>query len=642
MKQSLCFLLFLSSLSPLAAQCPPQGDVMEIGMGLNGLAYWSPELPFKNLILMADDKFLTFPEDGSGPWNTELAGELSYDSQGYPIAIPQMTSQGAQKVRLVLTADGYAPQGNYAFLYDGQGQISFYGATVKRSETPGRILVEVNDVGNGWLHIDSSNPADHLRNFRLVRLADESSYESDPFTDEFLGHVSTFYTLRFMDWFHTNNWDSEWAENDGSPAAQRFVAEREWSERASAETYSQAGAKGIAYEYAIKLANQLHRRPWICVPHNASDDYMRQMARLFRDSLSADLDLYLEYSNEVWNGQFHQFHYIARIQDTRWPGLNHSQAVAARAGEMFKIWREEFGADSLRIKRVCGTQTGNPWIGDQAMGQLGPNGFDALAITWYFGIGNPWGVTDPQYRFRDRLEALGAAATPQDVVDLAREDFLYSYNFYTENAQYAAAYNKPLITYEGGSHIIYGNTISNPALLQTMFDAEDTQAMYDLYDEVIDSMRNIGVKVLMPFVLTGKPSIWGDWGHLRSIFDQAPYPLKYQALLDNLDSCREQLFTTSLLDDQLSLVDVKLFPVPTRAGSTLQADLTGPLPRLLGLSLVNQTGQVIWSNKASTSPGKTSVVIPTSATFAPGLYFLQVTSLDATPFHLTRRVLILP
>ena len=95
-----------------------------------------------------------------------------------------------------------------------------------------------------------------------------------------------------MDWGHTNH----------SPIV-------EWSDRRKPWHQTQAGEYGVAMEYWIQLSNLLQKDPWICVPHQASDDYIRKMARMFRDQLDPNLTIYLEYSNEVWNWSFQQSHW---------------------------------------------------------------------------------------------------------------------------------------------------------------------------------------------------------------------------------------------------------------------------------------------------------------------------------------------
>jgi hypothetical protein len=63
---------------------------------------------------------------------------------------------------------------------------------------------------------------------------------------------------------------------------------------------------GVALEYMIALANQVGAAPWLCVHHLASDDFVRRMAILVRDTLRSDVDIYVEHSNEVWNPMFPQ------------------------------------------------------------------------------------------------------------------------------------------------------------------------------------------------------------------------------------------------------------------------------------------------------------------------------------------------
>ena len=59
----------------------------------------------------------------------------------------------------------------------------------------------------------------------------------------------------------------------------------------------------------IDLCNRLQVDPWFCIPHLADDDYVRQFATMVRERLDPKLKVYVEHSNEVWNGQFAQARY---------------------------------------------------------------------------------------------------------------------------------------------------------------------------------------------------------------------------------------------------------------------------------------------------------------------------------------------
>ena len=46
---------------------------------------------------------------------------------------------------------------------------------------------------------------------------------------------------------------------------------------------------------------------WVNVPLMADDDYILQFATLLKQQLDPSLAVYVEYSNEIWNGGFSQF-----------------------------------------------------------------------------------------------------------------------------------------------------------------------------------------------------------------------------------------------------------------------------------------------------------------------------------------------
>lgn len=48
----------------------------------------------------------------------------------------------------------------------------------------------------------------------------------------------------------------------------------------------------------IQLCNSMHLDAWINVPARADDDYIRNLASLWKAGLDKDLNVYFEYSNE--------------------------------------------------------------------------------------------------------------------------------------------------------------------------------------------------------------------------------------------------------------------------------------------------------------------------------------------------------
>ncbi len=56
------------------------------------------------------------------------------------------------------------------------------------------------------------------------------------------------------------------------------------------------------------IVNQLNTTVdiWVNIPHKASDDYILHVAQLMLDQLNPTINIYVEYSNEVWNFMFSQ------------------------------------------------------------------------------------------------------------------------------------------------------------------------------------------------------------------------------------------------------------------------------------------------------------------------------------------------
>lgn len=77
--------------------------------------------------------------------------------------------------------------------------------------------------------------------------------------------------------------------------------------------------RGASWETMIKYCNEMNIDGWINVPVLASDDYVMQLATLWKNGLNPGLKLYIEYSNELWNtgsafGQTFKNHNLAKAE----------------------------------------------------------------------------------------------------------------------------------------------------------------------------------------------------------------------------------------------------------------------------------------------------------------------------------------
>ncbi|OQW97570.1 MAG: hypothetical protein BWK73_54115, partial [Thiothrix lacustris] len=226
---------------------------------------------------------------------------------------------------------------------------------------------------------DPNKSGNYLRNLRLIREADEATYQNNTFNPEFLARIQPFQALRFMDWQNTNGNEQEhWADR----------------RKATAATYATYGKViGAPVEVMVQLANATRKPAWFNMPHKADDDYLRQFAGLVRDTLDPTLPIYVEYSNEVWNTQFSQHAWIREQANTLWPGGTDSDYTKVinwygkRSAEMCDIWKDTFGAQSSRVKCVLGAQAANAWTASTALDcplwehkPCSAHGIDAITI----------------------------------------------------------------------------------------------------------------------------------------------------------------------------------------------------------------------------------------------------------------------
>ena len=201
-----------------------------------------------------------------------------------------------------------------------------------------------------YVRIDATNPANPLHNIRVIMPGFEGRQERFPFHPWFLQGLRRYSTLRFMDWQGTNH-----------------ATVTHWANRTLLSDDSQAhrggtGDAGMAVEYMVALANVLGANPWFCIPHTATDEYVREMARFVKASLRPDVAIYLEHSNEVWpqghaSGAYATERGLALGLSTD-PNVARWRYNALRSKQIWSIWEEEFGRE--RLHYVLSTWAHNP------------------------------------------------------------------------------------------------------------------------------------------------------------------------------------------------------------------------------------------------------------------------------------------
>lgn len=480
-------------------------------MNLSGIADWSTELPLV-------DVFKT-----SRPWvksDWQSAGEdpaYAFDAGGNPLLKP------GQRVQTLMLREigGRYPAGVYVVTYRGTGKIAFGAGDAKQvvKAAKGRIAVKVEPGDAGiLLQVTESDPSDPVRDLHVWMPGFENA--RSPFYPRFLERLKPFGTLRFMDWQQTNH----------SPVTH-------WGERAKLTDSRYATPKGVPLERMIELANARNADPWFCMPHRADDTFVRNFAVMTKQRLQPGLRVYVEYSNEVWNGQFAQARYALEQGRKRNLGPSDFEAqlryYSERSVQVFKIWEAVFsGSDRKRLARVMASQSVNPWVSEQVLHwKDAAQHTDVLAIAPYFGneFGSP------------KTQATVAKMSVTQLMDaLERELDGPNRNVIEQQAAVARKYRVPLAAYEGGQHLVgVGGAENNAALMELFFQANRSPRMYALYRKHLNHWHKAsGGGLFVAFSNVAKPSKWGSWGSLEYQEQPAPAAPKYRALADYGDSLR--------------------------------------------------------------------------------------------------------
>ncbi|BAQ62821.1 cellulose-binding domain protein [Geminocystis sp. NIES-3708] len=512
---------------------PPNNPVVNnsisIGTNLGGIAYWSPQKPFINLF-KSSSSWIT---QGNGIWDTQENALLDLDQNGWVRSFPKpengakFTSVGT----LLSRSDGNYLGGEYVVLYEGEGTIK-YGFDAKLiSSTPGRDVIQVNPTKAGILlsitQTDPNQTGNYIRDINVVPVASENTYETEIFNPDFINHIDSFNSIRFMNWMGTND-----------------STQKEWSNRPTLDSQTWFG-NGVSVEVMVDLANKEDVNPWFTLPHLATDEYITNFATYVRDHLDPELKIYVEYSNEVWNGQFKQSRWVAQQAQTE----NMSSPYdwySRRTTQITQIWDQVFGSDQDRVVGVMGAQAGNIGTANRALNYNWTNnplsheqyGIDAITIAPYFGhyIGDK---ANKDTLLSWTKEADGGLNKLFD--EITKGGLLpnspkggalqLAYDRIGQYVELAKQENLQLIAYEGGQHLV--DKSEDPAIVDLFAKANRDSRMGDIYKEYFQQWFNMGGGEFLNFTDVGSYNKFGSWGLTESLNQNSP---KYDAVIDLINS----------------------------------------------------------------------------------------------------------
>ena len=478
-----------------------------VGMNLSGIAYYATEFPFAD---MTKSGMGWVSREDNGTWGKPFP---SLAADGYPTTL----APGQHALNAVAWEGSHYAPGRYVVLWDGDGSISFPLSNVKVAESASnRIAIDVVDTsGSLWVAIDRTSASNPVRNVRFLWPGTEATYASQPFNPVFLAKIAPFSLLRFMDWGATN-----------------VSTVVEWADRSHVADVTYATPAGVPIEVMIDLANTLHVDPWFCIPHQASDDYVRRFATLVHDRLDPALHPHIEYSNEVWNTGFAQTQWAsARSQALGLDSPFGQPAIfyALRSVQMFKIVQDVWGADRGRIVRViAGQAVWDNFLSHALAYQDTAANADVMAIAPYFNAAD---AGDPA-RVATTLTLSSDQIVDQMLANI-RGDIKTAM---TANAALAAKYKLKLKAYESGAgdSSSYFPADKIDAMTALFMAAHNNPRMRAVYGEYYSQWVAAGGDTMNQYSDVGNWSKWGLWGSLQYVTQDPASAPKYQGLLDSI------------------------------------------------------------------------------------------------------------
>ena len=231
------------------------------------------------------------------------SGLVQLDGDGWPI-----TDCG------IVFWSGYVQrEGTYKLQFTGQANLAFEwtgpGSSIANKVYNAETNITTADInykkGNqNGLRIRFTSTMGGVKNLKLMRPIDDGSTTAHDFNETFDRNMksllSRFDVIRYMDFTETNS-------NPQVSWTHRTLPEGNQRSKMLFEYNNKQVPKGVAWEYVIMLSNETGTSPWINIPHLADDNYVSELAKLFKNgggvypALNSNLDLYVEYSNELWN-----------------------------------------------------------------------------------------------------------------------------------------------------------------------------------------------------------------------------------------------------------------------------------------------------------------------------------------------------
>ena len=459
-----------------------------LGINTNEIMENDASVPFVDLMKMA------MPFEEARPWLTK--GLVKYDRNGWPKYIAKGSQAGTRFLNDIPA--GTIPDGHYTVLYQGEGILQYNHDASLVHRSPGRDVILIragkDKLLRAILKIHATDPNNPLRNIRILLpggicqnnqfrrvtspkqcrnskfLSFEKKYAEIIFNPDYLNYMKDFKVIRFMNMSGiTRSPITRWSQRN-------TINKQTWS--------GKSGVRGAPIEIMVALANKLEADPWFNMPHKADDNYIRQFANVVKQQLEPSLKVYIEYTNEAWNGIFTQTEYVKQQGLRLRLDKNKHKAgykfYSMQSVKIFTIWESVFG-NTNDLVREMGAWTPYERLTDMLLSyQDAYKKTDVLAIAPYF---YPKLSTARRARStKDIFTSIYDQKEPNSIPNVIK--------LISAQAKKAREYGVQLVAYEGGQHLVdwdNRNTKLNPTKL--FIQANKSQGMERAHTDLLKGWK---------------------------------------------------------------------------------------------------------------------------------------------------------
>lgn len=320
----------------------------QLSMGINLTAPQAESPSVGNAVPFADIFKTARPFESDRP-------DLVKDKNGWPCF-----KKAGDKVKTNLlqsAVEGSVPNGIYPIHYKGDVNLSVKGAELvscpdgktKTKNNSKRKCLKVDidkKLGANGITVEVSGAKGScLEDLKVILPGEyEKRIEGSPdktiFNQAYLDYLKPFKVLRTMNLMYASprmpevcrkmqaqsiskdpkkyNWNTLSNDTKGcltdtkfdrSPKNRAKTTDATWG---VSHNTDKRNWRGVPMEVMVDLLEQTEADPWINIPHNASKEYVRELAIKLKvlKKKNPGIKINVEYSNEVWNGRFWGSKYI--------------------------------------------------------------------------------------------------------------------------------------------------------------------------------------------------------------------------------------------------------------------------------------------------------------------------------------------